>query len=131
MFLDAGELVWQVLDGLRHATHDEKDLSASTPAFVSRVLTAFEFESQHKLQAATARRSQPTRRSGMLIETLTAREAEVLRMLVSGDSNQEIASKLVISLATVKKHVGNIFGKLGVKNRVQAITLVRDWPDIG
>jgi DNA-binding NarL/FixJ family response regulator len=37
----------------------------------------------------------------------------------------------VISLATAKKHVSNVLGKLGVQNRVQAIARARDWPDLG
>jgi LuxR family transcriptional regulator, maltose regulon positive regulatory protein len=52
----------------------------------------------------------------------------VLHLLVAGSSNSEIASELVISLATAKKHVSNILGKLGVANRVQAIAHARAWP---
>jgi LuxR family maltose regulon positive regulatory protein len=54
----------------------------------------------------------------------------VLRLLVAGASNAEIASQLVISLATVKKHVSNVLGKLGVATRAQAIARVREWPDV-
>ena len=48
-------------------------------------------------------------------------------MLLAGASNQEIAAKLVISLATVKKHVSNLLGKLGVATRSQAIARAREW----
>ena len=54
---------------------------------------------------------------------LTDREREVLGWLVKGMSNQEIAEKLVVSLGTVKFHVSNIFMKLGVQSRVEAVTL--------
>jgi NarL family two-component system response regulator LiaR len=54
---------------------------------------------------------------------LTDRELEVLRLMAEGLSNQEIAERLVISLGTVKFHVGNIFNKLGVNSRVAAVTL--------
>jgi LuxR family maltose regulon positive regulatory protein len=50
-----------------------------------------------------------------------------LRLLADGASNQEIAQELVISLATAKKHVSNILGKLGVSSRAQAIAEVRGW----
>ncbi len=56
-----------------------------------------------------------------LSEPLSARELEVLQLIGQGMSNREIADKLVISLRTVKKHVENIYGKLDVKNRSQAI----------
>ena len=46
---------------------------------------------------------------------------EVLRLLVSGASNQEIADQLFIGVSTVKKHINHIFGKLGVESRTQAI----------
>jgi len=61
------------------------------------------------------------------VEPLTQREQDVLRLLVAGASNQEIATQLVISLATVKKHVSNLLGKLGVESRTQAIARARDW----
>ena len=56
-----------------------------------------------------------------LPEALSEREAEVLQLVAQGLSNQEIADRLVISITTVKTHVGNIFLKLGVTSRTQAI----------
>ena len=55
-----------------------------------------------------------------LAEPLTAREVEVLRLIAAGMSNQEIADQLFISLSTVKRHIANAYGKLGVRNRTQA-----------
>ena len=57
----------------------------------------------------------------VLVDPLTERELEVLRMIAEGHSNQEIAEKLVITLGTVKAHVSNIYGKLDVRSRAQAI----------
>jgi ATP/maltotriose-dependent transcriptional regulator MalT len=59
------------------------------------------------------------------MEPLTPREREVLRLMVQGVSNREIARRLVLSVNTVKKHVLNIYGKLNVQNRAQAIA--RAW----
>ncbi|CAG1013995.1 Response regulator protein VraR [Anaerolineales bacterium] len=56
-------------------------------------------------------------------ETLTEREIEVLKLMVDGLNNAEIAERLVISLSTVKYHISNILMKLGVDNRVSAVSL--------
>jgi LuxR family maltose regulon positive regulatory protein len=55
------------------------------------------------------------------LETLSAREMEVLALIAEGLSNHEICSRLHISLSTVKGHTANIYGKLGVNSRTQAI----------
>ena len=49
------------------------------------------------------------------------REVEVLRLIASGMRNQEIADNLFISLSTVKRHIANGYGKLGVSNRAEAV----------
>ena len=61
-----------------------------------------------------------------LVEALTPREMEVLQIVAIGDSNQAIADKLVITVRTVKKHITNILGKLGVSNRTQAVARARE-----
>ena len=53
---------------------------------------------------------------------LTDREKEILKLMVEGLNNSEIAEKVIVSLSTVKYHVSNILSKLGVDNRVAAIT---------
>jgi LuxR family transcriptional regulator, maltose regulon positive regulatory protein len=62
---------------------------------------------------------------GGLIEPLTGRELEVLRLLAAGRRNRDIAQELVVTLETVKKHVSHIFDKLGADNRTQAVTHAR------
>jgi ATP/maltotriose-dependent transcriptional regulator MalT len=59
----------------------------------------------------------------LLAEPLTTREVEVLKLIETGCSNQDIASRLVISIPTVKRHISNIYNKLGVESRTQAIAL--------
>ncbi len=56
-------------------------------------------------------------------ESLTEREREVLKLMVEGLNNAEIAERLVVSLSTIKYHISNILMKLGVDNRVAAVTM--------
>jgi LuxR family maltose regulon positive regulatory protein len=60
------------------------------------------------------------------IEPLTRRERQVLQLIGDGFSNQEIADRLVVSLNTIKKHSSNIYGKLGVTSRTQAIVRAQE-----
>ena len=63
---------------------------------------------------------------GLLAESLSAREIEILRLIEIGHSNQAIAETLIIAVSTVKKHVNNIFGKLAVESRTQAVMRARE-----
>jgi DNA-binding CsgD family transcriptional regulator len=64
--------------------------------------------------------------SSELIEPLSARELEVLQLVDQGLSNQEIAARLNIAASTVKTHINNIYSKLEVQTRTQAIRRARD-----
>ena len=78
------------------------------------------------LQTAGARDEAAAGMTGKILEQLTEQEKKVLELIVNAATNQEICDKLGISLRTVKTHAGNIYGKLGLKNRAQCIKLVRD-----
>jgi DNA-binding NarL/FixJ family response regulator len=79
------------------------------PAVTRRVVEAF------------ASRSAPTRPPAL--DRLTERELEVLRLLARGRSNAEIAAELVVGDTTAKTHVAHVLGKLGLRDRVQAVVL--------
>jgi LuxR family maltose regulon positive regulatory protein len=83
------------------------------PSYVSTLLEAFEPGGEASASSAP--------HPATLIEPLTAREREVLRLLAEGASNREIARRLILSTGTVKKYVYNICGKLGVQSRTQAL----------
>ncbi len=64
-----------------------------------------------------------TEEAAEMLEALTSREKEVLRMLAEGLGNKQIAARLEISEHTAKFHVASIFGKLGVSSRAEAVTI--------
>jgi LuxR family maltose regulon positive regulatory protein len=106
LFLDEGA---PLLSLLHHASTHQL-----TPGYVLTLLEA------------AGQQVRPTpHRSSVLGELLTKREREVLRLLVEGASNREIAEHLVLSVNTVKKHVFNLCSKLNVQSRAQAIAKVR------
>ena len=68
----------------------------------------------------------PAARDATRLDELTDREHDVLRLMARGATNAEIASTLFVAEATVKTHVGSIFGKLGVRDRAAAIVFAYD-----
>jgi LuxR family maltose regulon positive regulatory protein len=105
-FADAGQsLVPLLQDAARRGM---------APEYCGRILDAFGGKSR-AAQAAAG-----------LVEALSERELEVLRLVAAGLSNRQIAARLVISPNTAKSHVHNICGKLGASNRLQAITRARE-----
>lgn len=80
-----------------------------------------------KVVAEFARVSSKTRREvGSVIEPLSERELEILRLIGQGASNREIAGALFLAEGTVKNHVTNILGKLGARDRTQAAIKAKD-----
>ncbi len=79
------------------------------------------------LEQVTARR--PPRADATMVEALSERELEVLQVVAAGKSNKEIADRLSISVYTVQVHLRNIYGKLGVASRTEAVTVAlrRGW----
>jgi LuxR family maltose regulon positive regulatory protein len=92
------------------------------PDYVSRLLTAFPEDVQDAIdtEIALVNITQP------LVEPLSEREVEVLRLMAGGYKYQEIADRMIISINTVRHHNRNIFSKLNVNSRVQAIEKARD-----
>lgn len=100
------------------------------PDYVARLLAAFPEPARADGKQAIDVSPGPQPRSPTapeaLIEPLSARELEVLRLIASGKSNAEVARLLIIALSTVKTHTNSIFSKLRVSSRTQAIALARD-----
>ena len=88
---------------------------AVMPEYVDKLLAAFGADLEHPAPAQAA-----------LPEPLTPREEEVLGLMAAGLTNREIAEQLVVSPETVKKHTSNIYGKLGVSKRTEAVARARE-----
>ena len=84
------------------------------PEYVGHILAVIRKEGGEKVASAG------------IVEPLSEREVEVLRLVAAGLSNREIADKLYLSPGTIKTHVHNICGKLGASNRTQAVGFARD-----
>jgi LuxR family transcriptional regulator, maltose regulon positive regulatory protein len=120
-FADEGAAMATLLARLR----DQERKQGPTP-YLDTLLAAFSHQSTtHAPLPPGPGEQRGYIREQPLIEPLSERELEVLRLIARGDSNQEIADRLVITLDTVKRHVTHIFEKLGVHNRVQAVARAR------
>jgi LuxR family maltose regulon positive regulatory protein len=117
-FVDEGAPMAGLLSRLREEQRDAKLTS-----YLDRLLAAFPQQSNVRQSSPKRAGKHSTARS--LSASLSERELEVLRLLARGASNQEIAQELAIVVDTVKRHVSQIFSKLGVKNRVQAVRQAR------
>jgi LuxR family maltose regulon positive regulatory protein len=115
VFVDAGQ---SMADLLRRAS--ARGLGVT---YVNRLLDAFQPSVPRQARSGSAR---PTVQEATLIEPLTDREIQVLECLSERLSNAEIAQRLFISLPTVKSHTRNIYGKLGVHSRKEAVAQARE-----
>ena len=99
---------------------------ATAPAFVDELIAAVTDGAAGPVTTAAARgpglREDP---DGQLVEALTPRELDVLRLMAQGASNADIAASLVVSLGTAKWHVGHVLAKLGATSRTQALVRAR------
>ena len=93
------------------------------PGYIERLLHAMPRTggSGLRTELAGATDSVLSPQSSILVEPLSARERDVLRLLANGMDNAQIAHALSIAISTVKAHINHIFGKLGVHNRLEAV----------
>jgi LuxR family maltose regulon positive regulatory protein len=97
-------------------------VSAAVPRpYLDRLTWSFQPRAAHHV----ARTERQARAGAGLVEPLSDRELQVLRLLAAGKSNQQIAEDLVVAVDTVKKHVGHILTKLEAANRTQAVARAR------
>jgi LuxR family maltose regulon positive regulatory protein len=108
-FLDEGAPMGALLADLGVAARAGREPTGGvSPAYLGTLLAAFPGQ-------------EPGRHRTVLVEALTARELEVLRLLAAGCSNAEMAGQLFVEQSTVKTHLIHLYGKLGVHSRTQAV----------
>ena len=112
LFVDEGPPMQELLQAIRH------EQPATSPAYIDKLLAAFGTATTDNVPVA-GRPLSDTQTWG--VESLSRRELEVLRLMAIGSKYKEVAEKLVISLNTVRYHAKNIYGKLGVHSRAQAV----------
>ncbi len=114
IFADEGRPVAQLLS--------EAAARGIMPDYTGKLLAAFEAEEQ---KSADESHLPPALPAQSLIEPLSQRELEVLRLIAQGLSNREISERLFLALDTVKGHNRRIFGKLSVRRRTEAVEKAR------
>ena len=107
LFVDEGEPIFQLLQQVALENPNQK-------AYCDKLLAAFGVQSNKDVK------------SQRLVDPLSDRELEILRLIAAGLKNKEIAAELIISLNTVLYHNKNIYGKLGVNKRALAIAKARE-----
>jgi LuxR family maltose regulon positive regulatory protein len=113
-FLDEGEPMAALLADLRVAAREGRELAGGvSPAHLDTMLAAFPGQ-------------EPGPHRTALVEPLTERELEVLRLLAAGRSNAEMAAELFVEQSTVKTHLIHLYSKLGVHSRIQAAARARE-----
>jgi LuxR family maltose regulon positive regulatory protein len=113
-FIDEGASMVELLQELRKRLHTSSSVGdkAAMIEYVQQLLV-------HTGDQSASQAAEPLQQA--LVEPLTKRELEMLQMITDGHSNKDIGSKLFVAESTVKWHLGNIYSKIGVKNRTQAI----------
>ncbi len=122
VFVDEGAPMAALLQRVLEAHNVGRRAATSpniSPEYLGKLLAAIEAD------VAPPTRKGPRGTAGSLVEPLSERELEVLRLIASGASNREIARQLFVSLATVKTHINHIYRKLEVRSRTQAVAQAR------
>jgi LuxR family maltose regulon positive regulatory protein len=120
IFLDEGERMAALLSRVRDTA------PPAGASYADKLLAAFGDQIERKSMRSDLAQLEADRRPSSLVEPLGERELEILRLIAAGFSNREIAAELVIALSTVKWHINNLYSKLGVHSRTQAVARGRD-----
>ncbi|MBG0771031.1 MAG: response regulator transcription factor [Anaerolineaceae bacterium] len=128
IYLDEGSRLYDLL--VRCQTAQEKSNSyLPSASFIDSLLQSIQHDDQpHRVQhlsSAIAPEVRTTTVDGGFAISLSSREIEVLNLIAEGKSNKEISAELYLALNTVKRHAYNIYNKLDVSRRTQAVSKAR------
>jgi LuxR family maltose regulon positive regulatory protein len=131
LFVDEGEPMRFLISDFRlriseRHHHEPTEASRSLLAYADRLLAVFGASgapSQSKIDTLRVK--------SLMVEPLSKREMEVLRLIAAGLSNSEIAARLVVAPSTIKTHINNLYGKLGVSRRTQALARAQELGLLG
>jgi LuxR family maltose regulon positive regulatory protein len=119
LYLDEGEpLRALLLEFLRCGRHEQR-----TAGWLQNLLAGF----PRNPEGEAGKTLEPQSPNRKLVEPLSERELEVLALMAQGMTNPQIADHLILSLSTVKTHLNNIFGKLNVRNRAEAVLRAKEY----
>ena len=125
-FLDEGAPMAALLADLRAASRNHRRRTGGTlPDYLDTLLAAFTGQKPPPDTSTRATAVVTGFHPGALVEPLSARELDVLRLLSAGRSNAEIARELFVEQSTVKTHLIHLYRKLGISSRTQAIARAR------
>jgi LuxR family maltose regulon positive regulatory protein len=129
LFLDEGEPLRRLLQQVNPTSTSPELLTELRAAFIGQNHESRQDATslgRERVEVVSPPAGPASTNTAALIEPLTDREIELLQLVAAGQSNQEIAQQLFLAVGTVKKHLNNIFGKLGVSSRTQAAARARE-----
>lgn len=140
VFVDEGEPMAELLRKLATRPGRTSESSTYSAEYLATLLAAFGSPGEGRSSTSSPRpggtvllsgtdragREARSGRSPTLIEPLSERERQVLRLMADGLKNEQIATRLIVALGTVKAHIHNISGKLGAQNRAHAVARAQE-----
>ncbi len=128
LFVDEGEPMRRLLERMK-----AREAGGGMKEYIDKLLVAFEKDTTERREVTDKKNLHPSYPKGAmslilqpLVEPLSERELEILRLIAAGMSNTQIAEKIVVTVGTVKWHLNNIYSKLAVRSRTQAIAAARE-----
>jgi len=126
-YIDEGKSLAPVFSRILEGKHAARGqlLPQSLTGFAREVYRAITPDTGKQQASAQKTRVSEHAYEHLILEELNPRELQILQMIAEGCSNQEIAQKFFLSAGTIKWHTSNIYGKLGVRRRTEAVALAR------
>ncbi len=127
IFIDEGKALTPVYSRILESKHTPRKpcLDQNLSSFARYIYHIFAPETTVDQEPKRERHVSDYSYDHLIVEELNPRELQILKLIAEGYSNQEISQKFYISEGTVKWHTSNIYGKLGARNMVEAVTLAR------